>query len=171
MYDALNAQLCFDRNRVFAAGSSNGAWLANELGCKYAGDALRPVRGVLPNSGGLPTDPKYVPTCSAAPLAGMWVHEVTDTAAPFSGAKIAIDRAMSTAHCTSASFDTAELVNFPIGGGKPDDTCKRVVDCDPLYPLVVCPLPGNGRSGHDDVVNPGWSTFIKMFEVAPLLTP
>lgn len=104
-------------------------------------------------------------------MAGMWVHEVNDTTAPFSGSKVAINRAMATAHCTSDSFDTAQLQNFPIGFGNADDTCKRVVECDPLYPLVVCPLAGNGKSSHDSVVNPGWSTFIKMFEVAPLLTP
>jgi len=62
LYDLFDTTLCFDRDRVFAGGNSSGAWLANELGCKYAGDAKHPIRGVLVNQGGLPTDPKYVPT-------------------------------------------------------------------------------------------------------------
>ncbi len=90
LYDALNPMLCFDRNRVFSAGNSSGAYFSNELGCKYAGDALRPVRGVLPNTGGLPTQAQYVPTCTNKPMAGMWVHEVNDQEMPFSGNKVAI---------------------------------------------------------------------------------
>jgi hypothetical protein len=171
MYDNLNAKVCFDRNRVFAAGNRNGAWLANELGCKYAGDPLRPLRGVLSDTGGLPTDPQYVPRCRAAPMTGMWVHELNDTTNPFAGVKVAIDRAMALADCASGhDFDTAQLEKFPIGGGQPDDTCQHIVGCDPLYPLVVCPLLRTSRV-HDSVVNPGWSTFIKTLETAPLLTP
>jgi hypothetical protein len=170
VYDRLNAELCFDRNRVFAGGNSSGAWLANELGCKYAGDPIRPLRAVLPNSGGLPTEPLYLPTCSAAPLAGMWVHDVANTTTPFSSELVAIERAMALAQCESGSYDTAVLQNFPIGGGNSDDTCQRISRCDPRYPLVVCALPGASRGSHDNVVVPGWSTFIKLFEAPPLLT-
>lgn len=171
LYDQLNATLCFDRNRVFVGGHSSGAWFANELGCKYAGDTLRPVRGVLPNDGGLPTDPRYTPTCTSSPVAGMWVHQVDSMITPFAGAKVAIERAMALDQCTNGNtFDTAPLADFPIGGGRPDDTCKRISGCAPLYPLVVCPLPGNRRSANDETVNPGWSTFIKLFQAPPLLT-
>jgi len=42
---------------------------------------------------------------------------------------------------------------------------------NPLYPLVVCPLNGNGHGSHDDVVNPAVSYFLKSFNMPPLLTP
>lgn len=172
VYDKLNAELCFDRNRVFAGGNSSGAWFANELGCKYAGDPVRPVRGVLPNMGGLPTEPRYVPTCSKAPLAGIWIHEVTSQTTPFSSAKVAIQRAMSVAPCEGgASYDNATFKSFPIGGNNADDACKLIVGCNPLYPLVVCAMPGVGRGVGDNVVVPGWSTFLKLFVTPPLLTP
>ena len=38
----------------------------------------------------------------------------------------------------------------------PQGSAERDVD----YPLVVCPLPGNGHGSHDAVVNPGAATFI-----------
>jgi len=170
MYDKLNSELCFDRNRVFVSGNSNGAWLANELGCKYAGDALRPVRAVMPRAGGLPTEPAFVPTCSTAPVAGLWVQEVPGQTVPFSSGLVAIERAMALAQCANGhEFQTARLENFPIGGNNPDNVCQRIADCDPLYPLVVCPVPTVTQTANDSIVNPGWSTFVKLFETSPLL--
>ena len=120
--------------------------------------------------GGLPTEAGYVPTCSEAPLAGIWTHEATSTNIPFSNAQVAIERAMAVGHCASGrSYDSAMFQNFPIGGNNVDDTCKRIVGCDPLYPLVVCAVPGNGRGVSESIVRPAWSTFIKLFEAAPLL--
>jgi polyhydroxybutyrate depolymerase len=168
LYDELNGELCFDRNRVFSAGNSSGSWFSNELGCKYAGDAERPVRGVLPNTGGLPTEPQYVPTCTSAPMAGMWVHEINDSTNSFAGNKVAIARAMKNNGCAQSSFDAAELESYDIGNGSA--LCQRIKNCDPLYPLVVCPLNGNGHGSHDETTNPGFSTFLKSFQKAPLLT-
>ncbi len=48
LLDTLNAQLCLDANRVYAAGMSNGAGMATTLGCNL-GDrlaAIAPVSGV-----------------------------------------------------------------------------------------------------------------------------
>ena len=171
LYDRLDAELCFDRNRVFVGGYGSGAWFANELGCKYAGDLLRPVRAVLPNAGALPTDPRFAPTCSNAPLAGFWVHEVTSFTTPFEDAKVAIERAMALNSCASgSSYDTAPAELFPIGGGTPETQCKRITGCSPLYPIVVCPLPNRTQSSNESIVNPGWSTFIKLFQSPPLIT-
>jgi hypothetical protein len=172
LYDRLNAEICFDRNRLFASGDGSGAWFSNELGCKYAGDPRRPVRGVMVNMGGLPTDPKQVPTCSSAAMAGMWVNDVSNVEVPFANDQVAIARAMSHGTCTlGTDYDSASFENFPIGGGRPDDTCKRILGCDQLYPLVVCLLQGNPQTNDSFVVNPGFTAFIKSFESAPLRTP
>jgi hypothetical protein len=61
--------------------------------------------------------------------------------------------------------------NYPIGGGNPATTCKKIRGCPELYPLVVCALPGNGHGSHDGVANPGFATFIKQFSAPPFLTP
>lgn len=171
LYDKLNSAggLCFDKNRVFAGGNSSGAWFSNELGCKYAGDATRPVRGIMPNTGGLPVESQYKPTCTTKPMAGMWIHETGDTTNPFDGNIRAIERVLPLNGCSVTTYTAAvaKFQDFNIGGG---NACKRISECNPLYPLVVCPLNGNGHGSHDDVVNPGVSTFLKMFSAPPLLT-
>jgi poly(3-hydroxybutyrate) depolymerase len=172
LYDQLAGTICFDRNRVFAGGNSSGAWFSNELGCKYAGDAKRPVRAISPNTGGLPTDPKYVPTCTTKPMAGFWSHEINDTTNPFTGNIVAMNRALTVNGCTPAgvTYATATFDPYPIGGGVADGTCKKYKGCPDLYPLVVCPLPGNQHAGHDNIVNPGWSTFYSAFSMGALIS-
>ena len=172
LYDQLAGQLCFDKNRVFANGSgSGGGRFVDELACKYAGDAKRPIRGVISNSGDWSTNPQYLPTCTTQPMAGMWVHEDHDPFRPWSSDKLAIARAMMVDHCTiGAGYDDATFDNFPIGGGNPDGTCKRIKGCSELTPLVVCLLSGNNHTSHDSIVNPGASAFIKLFQSPPLLS-
>jgi hypothetical protein len=173
LYDQLAGQLCFDRNRVFASGQfDTGGRLADELACKYAGDATRPIRGVMSNAGDWSTDPRFIPTCTGKPMAGMWVHNIGDPVKPWASTKLAIARAMRVNGCTlGTGYDDATLDNFPIGGGNPDTTCQRIAGCPDVAPLVVCLLPGNYHSGNDSVVNPGRPTFINLFENNPLLTP
>jgi hypothetical protein len=173
LYDKLSTQLCFDRNRVFSGGDSSGAWFSNELGCKYAGDPTRPVRGIMPNTGGLPAQPMYEPTCTNKPMAGFWCGETMDPQNAFSNNVFAINRALKVNGCTTTAYDpsaTATLDNFPIGGGNPDTTCKLIKGCPQLYPLVVCLINGSNHDSHVSVVNPGVSTFLKLFEAAPFLT-
>jgi poly(3-hydroxybutyrate) depolymerase len=154
--DVVRNSFCVDNDLVFASGNSTGSAIANQLGCKYAGDANYPVRGVLANTGGLSTTAAHVPTCSSAPMAGMWVHEVGDAVNPFAGTKTAVARAMAVNGCTiGTDYDTASLVDYPIGGGNPDTTCQQIEGCPADQPLVVCALPGSGHGSHDSVVNPG----------------
>jgi poly(3-hydroxybutyrate) depolymerase len=172
LWDKLAGVLCFDKNRVFASGNSSGAWFSNEVGCKYAGDATHPIRGIMPNTGGLPTEALYVPTCTNQPMAGMWIHEINDTTNPFTGNKVAIQRAMQVNGCTiGTNYDNAMFDDFPIAGGNPDTTCKKIRGCPDIAPLVVCALAGNGHGSHDNVANPGFATFIKLFSAPPLGGP
>ena len=178
VWDKLASTICFDRNRVFAGGNSNGAWLANELGCKYAGDATHPIRGVVANTGGLPSEPMYKPTCTMKPMAGFWSHGVGDSVNPFSGTIYAMNRVLPFDGCAPAGvqYANAAFMPFPITtlipiSGTDSTSCQRYTGCDPTTPLVVCPLNLNDHSGHDAVVTPGWATFIKLFSSPPLLTP
>jgi poly(3-hydroxybutyrate) depolymerase len=175
LYDRLAFTVCFDRNRVFAGGPSSscgGAWLANELGCKYAGDPDRPVRGVMVNNGGLPTDVKFAPTCTKKPMAGIWVHSIGNTSSPFSGNIVAMNRALAVNGClpVGVTYATATFEPFPITATD-GFSCKRFTGCPAATPLVVCPLPLNDTSLHEGVVNPAWSTFFKLFQAPPLLGP
>jgi poly(3-hydroxybutyrate) depolymerase len=171
LYDQLAATVCFDKNRVFAAGNSTGASLANELGCKYAGDPTRPIRAILANTGGLPTDPRYAPTCTTKPMAGFWSHQVGDATTPFTGNIVAMNRALSVDGCTptGVTYATATFSTFSIGGGVADGTCKMYQGCPALYPLVVCPLPGTNHASNDTVVDPGWAAFVSLFSTGSLI--
>jgi hypothetical protein len=63
--------------------------------------------------------------------------------------------------CTiGTDYDSAEFESYPIGGGNPATTCKKLKGCPAEYPLVVCPIEGNSHSTHDTIVNPGFATFI-----------
>jgi poly(3-hydroxybutyrate) depolymerase len=172
LYDKLNEELCFDRHRVFGSGNSSGSWMANELGCKYAGDPVRPIRGVVTNTGGLPDQTAYRPTCTNAGMAGMWVYEAGESgqAGPYAERR-AIARAMPLNGCTATTLDIAKFEAFPVNYAPSDALCQRMLDCDPLYPIVTCMLPGNGHGSHDAVVNPGFSTFLKLFSQVPLAPP
>ncbi len=166
LIDKLKSSLCYDENRVFVSGNSSGAWLANELACKYAGNTTGyAIRGMAANGGGLPTAFAYVPTCTGAPMAGIWVEPndigSDNFAAPWS---VAVNRAMEVNRCTPAPYANAMLADFPIGASKPAVTCKRVLGCPAEYPLVVCIISDNGASGHDDTVNPSFATFIQSLE-------
>jgi hypothetical protein len=93
----------------------------------------------------------------------MWVHELEGAQPGYSGRGVAINRAVGLNRCASENYEFAPKESFPIGGGNSDDLCQQLQGCDPLYPLVVCELPSNGQSSNDDVVNPGFSTFIRSF--------
>jgi hypothetical protein len=99
----------------------------------------------------------------------MWVHEINDSTHPFDDAKRAISRAMALGQCSGGDYEHAQLKNFPIGGGNADDVCHRIVDCDPLYPLVVCPLPSPQKGRLDFVDNPGFRSFTQLFGEPPLV--
>ena len=170
LYDKLAGQICFDKNRVFSTGDSSGAWFSNEVGCKYAGDATRPIRGILPNTGGLPTDPKYVPTCTNNPMAGIWVGETADPENAFSGNVVGINRAIKVNQCTGGDWGTTPTENFPIGGGNADTVCKKISGCPQKYPLVVCLISGNAHQSHASIANPAFTTFLKLFQNTPLIS-
>jgi poly(3-hydroxybutyrate) depolymerase len=167
--DILKTQLCYDENRVFASGNSTGSNMANQMACKYSGNtAGYALRGIATNAGGLTTDPKYTPTCTNSPMSGMWVSQLGDPIQPFTGVKVAVNRAMAVNGCTiGTSYDTAQFDNYPIGGGNADTTCKIIRGCPTIYPLVVCQLPGNVHASNDTVANPGFSTFISAFSAPP----
>jgi hypothetical protein len=171
LYDLLEVQVCFDRNRVFVAGSGRGATLVDDFGCKFAGDGVRPIRGILSNAGGL-LPAMWLPTCTGRPLAGIWIHQTGDTRIPFSQAAAAIARAMKVDGCTiGTGLPDAQLDDFPIGGANLASTCKKIRGCPPSTPLVICQLLGNASAFEAGIANPAFSTFIKLFETAPLLTP
>ena len=169
LWDLLDTKLCFDHNRVFASGNSSGAWFSNEVGCKYAGDPKHPIRGIAPNTGGLPTDiPSAMPTCTNKPMAGIWMGESMDPENDFVHNKAAMDRAMPLNGCPGNDIDKAMFVDYPAPNSA--IACKQVVGCNPLYPIIMCLKDGKQHAGHEDSANPAFSTFFQMFSKGAFLT-
>jgi hypothetical protein len=174
LYDQLEKQLCFDKNRVFASGFNDGALVANQLGCKYAGDASRPIRAVLSDDGGLTQSPAGAsPTCTDKPMAGLWVNDFVHTYwAPFSAVRATISRAMKVNGCTiGTGIDDAQWDPFPIGLAT---ACRKIRGCPDLTPLVFCPLPSSSSlagemfpGGHPRLADPAFATFIAQLESKP----
>jgi poly(3-hydroxybutyrate) depolymerase len=170
LWDKLAGQICFDQNRVFASGNSSGAWFSNEVGCKYAGDATHPIRGIMPNTGGLPSQPMYEPTCTSKPLSGMWMGDIEDPENPFSNNIFAMNRAAKVNGCTT-TYEQNMNDPFPIGGGNAANQCKKFKGCPDLYPIIFCTVDNKTHDSHENMAEPGFSTFLQMFQKAPFLTP
>jgi hypothetical protein len=163
LIDQLKGELCYDENRVFAVGDSSGAWLANELGCKYAGNTEGyAIRGVAAHAGGLPTEPQYTPTCSDKPMAGIWAWRNPDNTAPFSLYDYAVNRAMQINGCQAANLASAPSVPYPIGPNADATVCKQITGCPAQYPIVTCILP-QGILTDDRFANPAFATFVQSF--------
>jgi poly(3-hydroxybutyrate) depolymerase len=171
LWDRLAGQLCFDQNRVFASGDSSGAWFSNEVGCKYAGDAKHPIRGIMPNTGGLPSNPIWEPTCTNNPLAGIWMGDLSDPDNPFSNNIFGIQRAMKVNGCATQTYSDANTDPFPIGGGNAANQCKKVKGCPDLWPIIVCTVNNGTHDSHSNMALPGFTTFLNMFDKAPFTTP
>jgi hypothetical protein len=127
----------------------------------------------MPNTGGLPDQPQFKPTCTTKGMSGFWVHGTGDPTNPFSGNIYAINRVLPLngfpAGATYASLTAASTYDpFPLGNDT--QSCRRFRGGNPLFPTIVCPLPLNDHGGHESVVNPGWVAYIRLFSAAPLIT-
>jgi polyhydroxybutyrate depolymerase len=137
---------CIDLHRVFVAGFSNGAYMANQLGCRR-GDR---IRAVASHAGGGPyeTAGEYDDTghlrCRGKPVASLVVHGAADgTVAPSEGQK-SIDHWTHANHCGGSS-PTA-----PAG-------CVSYQSC--TSPVTACKIPGLGHSLWAQAKNVTWSFF------------
>src|SRR4029079_8900039 len=103
VHSYVQSHFCVDNNRVFAAGYSTGDALANMWGC-YFGGIPDPPRKFAPkfrlrgHAGVAGTLPATLPICNG-PVAGLWIHDTGDTAAPIQGDLNARDRVLMTNGC------------------------------------------------------------------------
>jgi hypothetical protein len=145
----VEAKYCVDTSRIFIAGFSSGAWLADTLGCVRAGVIRGQGTAAGELQGGL--------TCSGQPIAAIMIHDMGDGnnsyQQHFNGGRAAI--AMRNG-CSTMTMPYDPVV-APGGKdlmGKPIQ-CVQYVGCKPGYPLVWCPTTGYG---HNDQVGSGLSS-------------
>jgi hypothetical protein len=103
-------------------------------------------------------------------MAGMWVNKTNDMEQPFAMAKVAIARAMHVNGCRlGTGYDDAPFQDFPVADNP--NTCKEVVGCPALFPLVVCPVMGAAENSEYGLATPGFSKFIKLLSSAAVEAP
>lgn len=160
--EQLSARFCYDQHQVWAAGSSSGGFLVNELACRYASVPGYSIRGVVA-LGGLPTSPASVPTCSRGRVAGMWIGDANDLSHPLAEVTTAVSRVMDLNGCTGGiDYDHWPYDDFPISTHPGSMICRQLMGCAAGYPVVFCPIPGFGRTSHEDIVVPGFAKLVEM---------
>ncbi len=137
-FDALVATIsashCIDRTRIFAMGTSMGAYLTNQLGCRR-GNTLR---AIATHAGGGPFelqgsyDAQGTLVCPERPVAAAIFHGLSDTnVAPSEGDK-SIKHWRTVNHCKSSSSPRSP------------SPCEAPDGCD--RPVLICKIPGQGHA-------------------------
>lgn len=143
----LESKLCIDTTRVFATGSSMGAYLTNQLGCRR-GDVLR---AIAPHAGGGPWetggtyDAEGHLKCAQKPPAAMVFIGLADTSVdPAEGEK-------SLAHWSWAGGCKAETSPVAPSPCVAYEGCKN--------PVVSCKVPGVGHKIWNQGPKATWEFF------------
>jgi polyhydroxybutyrate depolymerase len=150
LFDAILAQVqseyCVDLHRVFIAGFSNGAYMANQLACKRA----ERVRAIASHSGGGPYengagatyDDKGQLVCNGKPVAALVIHGAADgTVAPSEGQK-SIDHWVAANRCGAPATAGA---------------CATYAGC--TNPVIACKVRSLGHSLWSEAPKRIWSFF------------
>jgi len=146
LYSEIEANLCFDKRKVFAVGHSNGAGMSHTLGCKR-GNILRaigPVAGSL-------TDYEDL----IGQVAVMQVHGSNDNTFPVESIKPTRDYWIAINGCNKG--ETKEGV---------DPTCEAYGGCDSDFPVQYCEHSG-GHEWPDFASSAIWDFFQNLPPAVP----
>ena len=152
LFDAIllhaHGSLCVDERRIFVAGFSNGAYMANQLACRRG----ERIRAVATHSGGGPyenEDAKYDEQghllCPGKAVASLVVHGLADRTVDVSEGDKSIDHWSFANRCSS-------------GWSRTDPSpCKSRNGC--AQPVVACKIPGLSHTVWGEAKAMTWSFF------------
>jgi polyhydroxybutyrate depolymerase len=125
LLDEVEADLCVDRRRVYAAGLSNGAFMSSSIGCQFADRvaAIGLVAGMRNPAGCAPSRPvpavtfhgdldTFVPFSPVAGIVAAWAERNT-CVSQFADEPVAADVALSRYFCPTGT----EVGFYRIAGG------------------------------------------------------
>jgi polyhydroxybutyrate depolymerase len=125
----MESNFCIDQTRIMSTGMSYGGIMSDTIGCQMP-DVFRAV-GVM--SGALYS---YGPgsACKSNPIAAWITHGTADTTVDISGDETARDQFLANNHCgsTMTAVDPSPCVSYD--------------GCDSGYPVVWCPVDGEGHT-------------------------
>jgi polyhydroxybutyrate depolymerase len=123
---------CIDPKRVYATGISNGAMMAQKLGCDEA-DVFAAVGGVAgPNGGGC--DPSRA-------ISVVYMHGTEDGTVGYSSAQPTVDGWATGNGCSSSPVET-----YAMGSTR----CETYEGCDDGVEVVFCTVTGMGHCWPED---------------------
>jgi len=137
----VEARYCVDKARIFAAGTSSGAWLSNYLACARG----NVIRGVAADSGGLQHDHG---TCTG----GAAVMEMPgdSTSTPVGG----FDIGSGPARDMFITLNGCSMTPTTMAFGKAN-TCQVYGNC--ASPVVWCNVGGAHQSGNQVIAESAWA--------------
>jgi poly(3-hydroxybutyrate) depolymerase len=186
----VESHYCVDNNRIYVAGYSPGAWVANMWGCYFGGTAspaldepdvaagrterkFAPhwaIRGAAGVAGSLP--PNQPLPCNG-PAAHFWLHDALDKSTLLANEITALNLALKTNGCTGNYTDGpkkpwAPAENIPaLAGG----VCQQYTGCPAGtandYPLVFCTTSSFGHADQAASAIPAFSRFFELMEPTP----
>jgi polyhydroxybutyrate depolymerase len=123
----MESSFCVDTTRIMSTGMSYGGIMSDAIGCQMP-DVFRAV-GVM--SGALFG---AASTCKSHPIAAWITHGDADTTVAIAGDETARDQFLADNHCGTTS---AAVTPSP---------CMSYDGCDGGYPVVWCPVAGEGHT-------------------------
>jgi polyhydroxybutyrate depolymerase len=138
--DQVEKTYCTDKGRIFVAGTSSGAWLANTLACQRGNR----VRGSAADSGGIGFDRGTCKPGAAVMEMPCDSANTTDGAGNQIGAAVARDLFIKLNGCSM----TPTSMKFG------NDTCDFYGGCD--SPVVWCNVGGGHQCGNAHLSPTGW---------------
>lgn len=122
----MESNFCVDPARILSTGMSYGGIMSDTLGCQMP-DVFRAVgvmSGALYNFGG---------ACKSHPIAAWITHGDADTTVDIAGDETARDQFLADNHCGTTTAVTPS-------------PCVSYDGCDSGYPVVWCPVAGEGHT-------------------------
>ncbi|MFK7991308.1 MAG: PHB depolymerase family esterase [Sandaracinaceae bacterium] len=143
MLDRLDAELCVDPARVFAAGLSNGGFMAHRLGCMLS-DRIAAVASVAAPNGTLPCSPgRGVPV--------IHFHGTADNIVRYEGFFGQLSVEDSTAQWVSRNGCGSSSEVFAMS----DVRCEEWAGCDGGAHVQLCTIEGGGHQWPGGFTVPG----------------
>ena len=159
LHQLIEDQFCVNKDLEYFAGNGTGAWLANQMTCAFP-DVLR---GVAEATGGEPT---AQPTCAVSnhPIASLFLHDIADQYAAYSGILPACTRALKQNQCTptlcSPSDTTLTNPYTPTTAPMYPATmnCVQFKGCPAAAPVVFCTTNVGTTPGAAHYTGATWPT-------------
>jgi polyhydroxybutyrate depolymerase len=128
----IQSNACIDPKRVYATGISNGAMMAQYLGCEEA-DVFAAVGGIAgPNRGG----------CNPSrPLSVVYMHGTEDSTVGYSGARSTVTGWAMRNGCSTTPAETYNMGST---------VCETYSGCEENGEVVFCTHTGMGHCWPED---------------------